>query len=222
MEILRPSGNLTVSPSLRTQYNMVRCIERLHCSAPRPYCEYVIKRTLSRQAYWEEFGGFAIRGLHVDLPQPGYFPPVYYRWTRNTSDNRRQKEVSDFLLSLIENMGQADPDSGETYLEINATFALIRWLHKGDIPRAKSILRMKPNGGDLSPMSRGNLFQAFLRFGEPGIFAGCGSLFEEMHLAYSAIEPSMLPADFVFLRVTFFEHRRSKIDGLVLDRCVLA
>ncbi|MBV9156207.1 MAG: hypothetical protein JO097_08080, partial [Acidobacteriaceae bacterium] len=222
LEILRPGGSLTASLSPRTQYNMVRCIERLHGSAPRPYCDYLIKRALSRQAHWEEFGAFAIRGFHVDVPQPGYFPPVYYRCTRNTSKNDRQKKVSDLLLCLVENMGP-DPDLGQTYLEINASFALIRWLHEEDIPRARSLLRMKPNGGDLSPMSRGNLFQAFLRFGKPEIFAGFDCLFDGMHLAYTAIEPSMVPADFVFRRVTFFEHRRSKIDGLVLDNtCVLA
>jgi hypothetical protein len=40
-----------------------------------------------------------------------------------------------------------------------------------------------------------------------------------MTLAFCEIRQNMVSSDFVFRRVCFHEHRRSKIDGLVCDRC---
>ncbi len=44
LDILNPRkpGIADREPSYRTQYNIVRCLERLHRSAPRPYCDWVL------------------------------------------------------------------------------------------------------------------------------------------------------------------------------------
>jgi hypothetical protein len=199
-------------PSYRTRYNVVRCLERLHNSAPRPYVEHVMTKGWPGRANKKHFGAWAIRGFHMPSSRPGCFPPMSYE---STGGNRRQRKVSDCLLRCVENLGTRSLDDEATHLEINCTFALIRWLHKGHVSRVKKLLRR----GDLCSMSRGNLFQAFLRFDNPAIFRDCSALFEGMTLAFCEIRQNMVSSDFVFRRVCFHEHRRSKIDGLVCDRC---
>jgi hypothetical protein len=160
----------------------------------------------------KHFGAWAIRGFHMPNSRPGCFPPMSYE---STGVNRRQRKVSDCLLWCVENLGTRSSDDEATYLEINCTFALIRWLHKDHVSRVKKLLRQN----DLCSMSRGNLFQAFLRFDNPEIFRDCSELFESMTLAFCEIARNMVSSDFVFRRVCFREHKRSKIDGLVCDRC---
>jgi hypothetical protein len=199
-------------PSYRTRYNVARCLERLHNSAPRPYFEHVMTKGWPGRANKKHFGAWAIRGFHMPNSRPGCFPPMSYE---STGVNRRQRKVSDCLLWCVENLGTRSSDDEATYLEINCTFALIRWLHKDHVSRVKKLLRQN----DLCSMSRGNLFQAFLRFDNPEIFRDCSELFESMTLAFCEIARNMVSSDFVFRRVCFREHKRSKIDGLVCDRC---
>jgi hypothetical protein len=214
VDVLRPryaraNGH---EPSYRTRYNVARCLERLHNSAPRPYFEHVMSKGWPARANKKHFGAWAIRGFHVQSPRPGCFPPMSYE---ATGINPRQRKVSDRLLQCLEGLGTRSPDDEATHLEINCTFALIRWLHKGHVSRVKKLLRRD----DLCSMSRGNLFQAFLRFDKPEIFRGSSDLFESMELAFCEITRNMVSSDFVFRRVRFREHRRSKVDGLVCDRC---
>jgi hypothetical protein len=212
------SGALKCAPanrlSYRTVYNAVRCLERLHNSAPRPYYDHVItKEGWSRMATRQFFGAFAMRGFHVQQPVPGYFPPMSYR---NTGENRKQQAVSDCLLILLKELGSHSREDEARYLEINSTFALIRWLHEGHVLRVKELLR----DSNLTPESRGNLFQAFLRFDKPELFENCSSLFEEMTLAFCAISRNMVHPEFVFRKVRFKECIRSRIDGLNCDDCI--
>jgi len=203
--------------SYRTLYNAARCLERLHNSAPRPYYEHVIRKEgWSKMSTREFFGAFAVRGVHKQQPVPGYFPPMSYR---KTGENRRQQSVSDCLLLLLLLLKKPESRAAgdeATYLEINSTFALVRWLHDSHVPRVKELLR----DPKLTPESRGNLFQAFLRFDRPELFKECSSLFEGMTLAFCSISPSMVGTEFVFRKVRFKECKRSRIDGLNFDDCI--
>ena len=130
----------------------------------------------------------------------------------------KQAEVSDCLLAVLEHLAARAPNEGKTYLEINCTFALIRWLHRRHALRAKALLR------GLSSESRGNLFQAFLRFGAPEVFRESSHLFEGMTVSWCRIDQSMIPDDFVFRRVRF-EHYKPEwitVAPEALEDCVRA
>jgi hypothetical protein len=195
-------------PTYRTLYNIVRCLERLHTSAPRPYCDWVIEKQWPQSAGRDHFGAYAVRGYHMEHPRLGYFPPMFYL---DGGTNSRQAKVSDCLLRMLEHVRSGATGEGATYLEVNCTFALIRWLDRDHVARARALLQ------EVSPPSRGNLFQAFLRLKTPSLFEGCSPLFKGMTVAFCDIRPAMVSADFVFRGVVFKEHRRSKIDGLRCD-----
>ena len=197
----RKQGSGDCEASYRAQQNIARCLERLHQSAPRPYCDYVVQRNWTKEPDQGNFGAQAIRGFHVQKAHPGYFPPMSYLMSAAAQRDRsfKQAEVSDCLLTVLEHLAATAPNEGKTYLEINCTVALIRWLHRQHELRAKALLRGLCSG------SRGNLFQAFLRFGAHEVFRESSDLFEEMTLSWCRIDQSMIPEDFVFRRVRF-EH----------------
>jgi len=195
--------------SLKTKYNVVRCLERLHRSAPRPYYRHVLDKAWGKDPSWDCFGANAIRGFHKREPHPGFFPPMVYNLLQYTSDNFKQKEVSHCLLTLLEKQLPKQLDMDAKYLEINCTFALIRWLHKEHISRVKELLKTTP----LSSSSKGNLFHALLRFKKPGIFDGCSNLFDGMELCWVFISQTMVLTNFVFQNVTFREYDESKLEG---------
>ena len=222
-----PDAPPSASPraSYRTMYNVVRCLERLHRSAPRPYCRHILHQdwTRTQTPSCGCFGAVAIRGFHLATRRPGPYPPMVYQPEKNTSDNPRQKDLSGCLLTVLECLTQrerqrsehsisatsATAAEGETKLigddainlEINCTHALIRWLHEGDVSRVKSLL----GHASLAPDSKGNLFHAFLHFKNPEILRGCTELFEGMALRWSYVDESMLPADYIFRNVRFVE-----------------
>ncbi len=133
-------------------------------------------------------------------------------------DTLKQADVSDCLLTLLESLALRPPDERKTYLEINGTFALIPWLHHQHERRAKALLQ------GLSSGSRGNLFQAFLRFEAPEVFLKSSDLFQGMTLSWCLIEQSMIPDDFVFRNVRFEQYRPWRITGrpAALVDCTLA
>jgi hypothetical protein len=234
---LGPDAPSSASPraSYRTMYNIVRCLERLHKSAPRPYCRHVLQQDWSRPQTpsWGCFGAVAIRGFHLATQRPGPYPPMIYQ---ATSDNPKQKDLSGCLLSILESLNEHKQPRSEhgtsapcavavegetkllggdaTYLEINCTYALIRWLHEDHVNRAKSLL----GRAALVPDSKANLFQALLRFKKPEILQGCAALFEGMILHWSYVDETMLPADFTFRNVTL---RDCKLDVIPkrLENC---
>jgi hypothetical protein len=192
-------------PSYRTQRNIIRCLERLHRSAPRPYCDWVMARKWPQEPDRDNFGALAIRGFHMRKPQPGYFPPISFLMSADTRDTGKQAEVSDCLLHLLEQMLVQPPSEGKTDVEINCTFALIRWLHRTHEDRAKELLPR------LSAGSRGNLFHAFLRFEAPEIFLASSDLFQGMILSWCLIDQSMVSNDFVFRDVRFERYQPWRI-----------
>lgn len=193
--------------SLKTKYNVVRSLERLHRSAPRPYYQHVLTEAWGKNPSWGCFGAKAIRGFHRPKPHPGFFPPMVYNLPQNTSDNFKQKEVSQCLLTLLEELLAKQPDVDSRYLEINCTFALIRWLHEDHMSHVKRLLLQ------LTSFSKANLFHALLRFRKPDIFDDCTDLFEQMELCWVYISQTMVSRNFVFRKVTFRKYNESKLEG---------
>lgn len=193
--------------SCKTKYNVIRCLERLHRSAPRPYYQHALTKAWGRNPSWGCFGAMAIRGFHLPEPRPGFFPPMVYNLPKNTSDNPKQLEVSNCLLMLLERQHDVDVE----YLKINCTFALIRWLHKDHIPRVKSLLE----SAQLTQSSKGNFFHALLRIRKPDIFDDCTDLFEGMELCWVNIHRSMVSEKFVFRNVTFPQYKKSRLEGFL-------
>lgn len=242
IRILRPGSDAPTSTgpraSYRTMYNVARCLERLHRSAPRPYCRHVMQQdwTRAQTPSWECFGAVATRGWHLETQRAGPYPPMIYQAVKNRSDNPRQLDLSECLLAVLESLGQHDRPSSDhqlsasssahgkdqtnsrtedaSHLEINCTHALIRWLHEGHIPRVKSLLEKAP----LAPDSKGNMFEALLRFKRPDVLDGFSALFEGMRLQWAYVDKSMLPAGFTFRNVTF---RNCRLDILPihLENC---
>jgi hypothetical protein len=159
LKILRPraeaDGNHRVVFT-STKWNIVRCLERLHRSAPRP-----------PNFMW--FGAVAVRGFHMQHKEPGYFPPMQYLVDMNGSDNPMQRDVSDCLLSVLENLGVRAAGDESVFLEVNCTHALIRWLHGLDVDRAKALLRK----GELSADSKGESVPGLPSLQEAGHIRGC-------------------------------------------------
>jgi len=194
-----------------TKYNIVRCLERLHGSAPRPYCAHVMDRSWPKAPGWDCFGAAAVRGFHRRQPSPGWFPPLVYLWPTNASTDRRQRQVSECLLRLLERTASAPRQPDAVHLEINCTLALIRWLDQEHVPRLKELLR----GSELTADSKGNLFLALLRFKEPSTFDDCTELFEGMTLCWACVSQSWVSQGFVFRNVTFQRHDESKLEGFL-------
>jgi hypothetical protein len=194
------------------QYNIVRCLERLHASAPKPFCDHVISRAWPSSPGWALFGAWAVRGFQRTERRLAAYPPMTYHWERNDGSAHRQEEVSACLLDLLENSLESALDEWTQFVGVNCTLALIRWLHPSHVSR----LKVLPSTGQLGPEARANLFLAFTRFKSPSLLEGTSDLFSGMILNYSYLSREMLPrSDFAFRRVEF-QHRQSRFEGLDL------
>lgn len=203
----------------KTKYNIIRCMERLHPSAPRPYCQHVLTKAWDKEPSWHSFGAKAVRGFHRPKPHPGFFPPMVYEWNYNTSNGFLQKEVSQCLLTLLEQSSAKRRNRESGYTEINSSFALIRWLHEDHIHIVKKLLHKV----QLTPDSKGNLFLALLRFKKPEIFDNCTDLFIGMELCWVYISQAWVSRKFIFKKTIFRMYDRSRLEGfppIALDDCV--
>jgi hypothetical protein len=188
------------------EYNIVRCLERLHASAPKPYCDYMMSRKRPSDPEWYIFGAWAVRGFQRSERHIDPYPPMTYRWERNQGTDHRQEEVSACLLDLIEDTLDQARDKWAPFVVTNCTFALIRWLHPGHVTRLKDLL----SKGQLGPEARANLFLALTRFRNPCLFEGTSDLFAGMVLSFSYLSRDMIPPkDFIFRRVEF-RHKHSR------------
>ena len=196
--------------SSEAKYNILRCLERLHASAPKPHCDYVISRAWPRDPEWGFFGAWAVRGFQQRERYIGSYPPMTYHWEKNEGTGHRQEEVSTCMLDLLENtLDQAGDDSAR-FVEVNCTFALIRWLHPGHVTRLKNLI----SGGQLGPEAKANLFLALTRFRNPRLLEGTSDLFSGIILTFSYVSHEMIPLkEFVFRRVEF-RHRHSRFDRI--------
>lgn len=208
----QPTGGQHHALSGQAQFNVMRCLERLHPSAPKPYYEYVISRAWGPEPEWRQFGAWAVRGFQRATRQVGAHPPMTYQWERNDGTAHRQEDASHCLLDLLEHTLNLAVDVRD-FVAINSTFALIRWLHPRHIERLMALL----SRGQLGPEAKANLFLALTRLRDPSVLEHTSDLFAGMILSFSYLSPDMIPPkDFVFRRVEF-RHRRSRFEGI--DPC---
>jgi hypothetical protein len=172
--------------SFKTRYNVARCLERIHPSAPRPY----VYHTLTFHSSWNEIpldgnlvGGWAIRGFHLTKQEPRPVPPTVFVVPPTPPGlGQLEDKVPDALMHAIESLDTPELPEDAAFLGINCTHALIRWLPaKPDLKRIQRILLHRHAS---EPMKQ-NLFWALYRrfqsdilacFEGQGSFAGCGPL----------------------------------------------
>jgi hypothetical protein len=192
------------------KYNVVRCLERLHASAPKPHCDHVISRAWGPDPEWGFFGAWAVRGFQLRERHVGPYPPMTYQWEKNEGAAHRQEDVSACLLDLLESTLDYAGDEWGRFVAVNCTFALIRWLHPSHAARLMLLL----STGRLGPEATANLFIALTRFRQPQLLEGTSDLFAGMILNFSYLSRDMIPQkDFVFRRVEF-RHKHSRFDGI--------
>ncbi|MCP4269899.1 MAG: NACHT domain-containing protein [Candidatus Brocadiaceae bacterium] len=167
----------------RTKYNIVRAVERLHDSAPHLYFQHVLQKDWKLKSTFYSFHAFAIRGFHLKHPEPGIFPPLEYFYPRNNFASELQKKVSKKLMDLMVQaagcrLANKENPSFHDYehLEINCSFALIRWFFRGHLNDLRNCLETVP----LHPKTKGNLFMALTRFRKPELFKEFKGLFYDI------------------------------------------
>ncbi len=196
-------------PTLKTQYNLARALERMHRSSARPYYQHVLNKGWGSVPSWSCFGAAAVRGFHATEAYVDWMPPMVYRLDRNASDGLRQREVSSCLVDLLSDSVQGGTRSEQEFLQVNVTYALIRWLHIDHLPDVMNLLGER----SICSLALGNLFHAFLRFKQPELFDGCASLFSGMQLCWVYLSREMLPEDYIFTGVVFHKYHECRLEG---------
>ena len=117
----------------RTKYNVVRCLERLHPTSPKPYFAHILTgdwRSEKSGRKW--YAAHAIRGFHLKHPRPSPIPRIVLEEPRPDADIRQNRCEATVVQCLIDTIDRLNrqwelPKDGK-YLRINASYALIRWL----------------------------------------------------------------------------------------------
>lgn len=131
IELLKQPKYNNIYVRYRTKYNIVRCLERLHPSAPKPYFKHIIKNPYpwTEEVSRNNIPAFAIRGYHREERKPGEFPHMIFENNNGYMEiPDLENEVSNCLLTIIENLTDDELLQDAEFLKINCTFALIRWL----------------------------------------------------------------------------------------------
>jgi hypothetical protein len=131
--------------SYKTRYNVVRCLERIHYSAPRdPYFQHILHyhwsgKVLNR----DHIAAHAVRGFHMKKQKPGSLPPTVFNDRKPTAEAARMDvEVSNALLGAIEALTSKEVPEDADFFGLNCTLALIRWLpQEPDLDRLGRLLR---------------------------------------------------------------------------------
>jgi hypothetical protein len=186
LRYLNPEAGQVRYVSFKTRYNVARCLERIHWSAPRPY----YKHTLKFHASWNSkplderlVGGWAVRGFHLTKQEPRPVPPTVFNDRHVPARlSLLEAKVSEGLLRAIEGLEAPELPEDAEFLGINCTHALIRWLpQRPDLDRLQKLL-VYPH---VSIPMRQNVFWALYRrfhsdipscFNGRGYFTGCDSL----------------------------------------------
>ncbi len=197
------------APTIKTMYNLVRALERMHHSSPMPYFRHVLNKEWEKKPSTNCFGAVAIRGFHAPAPYPDSMPPTVYKCTFNENYGYRQEEVSKLLLDILLEAQSEKGIQEFTFLEINSSYALIRWLHLKHIDNIKELIKEN----NLSKYTLGNIFQAFLRFRIPYIFDDCTTLFTGMELSWVYLNNNLISDKFKFCNVVFDKYKESIFIG---------
>ncbi|RJR41490.1 MAG: hypothetical protein C4576_17740 [Desulfobacteraceae bacterium] len=177
--------------TFKTRYNILRCLERIHWSAPTPYIDHI-----KNFSWWKDSNcrpprneyylyAYTVRGFHRPKQEATAIPPIVYRKAKRSAWMKALEEtVSNNLISVIEEIkGHEIPEDG-CFLGINCTLALIRWLPKNpDLDRIASLMQVR----HMDWRMKQNLFYALLmrygrqipeRFRKQGLFRDAGELHE--------------------------------------------
>jgi hypothetical protein len=187
LRYLNPELGAACYVSYKTRYNVARCLERIHFSAPRPYYDHTLKfHSLWRTTQLDEHlvGGWVIRGFHLTKQEPRPAPPTVFNDRRHTPPRMLQIEakVSEGLLRAVEQMDAHELPEDAGFMGINCTHALIRWLpQKPDLARLQRLLAHHHTS---MPMKQNVFWALYNRFRSripdcfrgQGYFAECGEL----------------------------------------------
>jgi hypothetical protein len=165
--------------SYKTKYNIVRCLERIHYSAPRdPYFAHMLTYQWSETKLdRSHIAAHAVRGFHMKTQRPGTLPPTVFINRKPTPEMIRQDvEVSNALLNAIEALTTEEIPQDAEFFALNCSLALIRWLpSQPDLDRMARLL----NHRHMSTRMKQNIIYAlFRRYGLdiPERFQRAGSL----------------------------------------------
>lgn len=154
----------------KTRYNVARCLERIHWSAPRPYIDHI--KTF--RWWWnpactpsegeQHVTAYAVRGFHRLKQEATSEPPIVYRSSETPMGlEQLADDVSECLVAVIEGIQEREICEDAYFLCLNTTLALIRWLPKK--PDLVDIERVLGNR-HMDLRMRQNMFHALsVRFG---------------------------------------------------------
>jgi len=173
LEILMSDEYKGLYVRFRTKFDIVRCLERLHPFAPKPYHKYFSNHKEPRS---DSIYAFAVRGFQSANLKIGSFPPLIFTGSRRPAESQDiEKKVSNCLIGIIESMKAPEIAEFANYLRINCSFALIRWFpgkpEESDLDRIDELLSKL----DLNHEITLNLFYTlYRRFGDkiPPLFNG--------------------------------------------------
>ena len=189
LPFLSPSRKGKKYVSFKTRYNIVRCLERIHWSAPRPYIRHISSFSWWRSPKGKPKAGqqylyaYAIRGFNKPKQEATAKPPIVYIESKKKSPMPQlEKQVSDRLLSTILNLKEHEIPEDGLFLGINITSALIRWLpKKPDLTKIENLLCWR----HIDWRMKQNIFYAlYVRYGTkiPKIFTKEGYFRDAGHL----------------------------------------
>ncbi len=184
-----PSESESIILSDKTKYNIVRCLARLHPSGQkRPYFQHDRRIDWRKPPSLTRFGTWVVQGFHRRIPKVRLFPPTIVRPAHNDCSTTYQKDVSECLIFLLQaSVDQAAPEEEKRdcrFLRVNASFALIRWLHKDHLDKLRKSLEYVQR----DPEIKGNLFLAVFRLGDEGVFEKFPHSFDGMKLRWIPAE----------------------------------
>jgi hypothetical protein len=187
LKYLNPKFNRNSYVSYKTRYNVARCLERCHHSAPRkPYFAHILSYNWN-DGYPDRnhIGAYAVRGFQRKRQEPGPLPPTVFIRKAHRRGNLTVIEgsVSDSLMTAIEKLGDEPgfrQQEDAHFFGINCTHALIRWLPQNpDLDRIERLLKLPYMS---TPMKHNVLWALFRRFRSripkqltgKGLFSGSG------------------------------------------------
>jgi len=151
--------------SYKTKYNIVRCLERIHPSAPRlPYFAHTLKANwTTMKPDSNHIGASAVRGFQMKKQKPGVFPPlVFINNDGMTNIEKLERDVFDILMLSIESLKDPEIPEDAIFLGINCTMALIRWLPKElDLDRIEELMKHQHMS---DPMKKNIFWVLYRRF----------------------------------------------------------
>jgi hypothetical protein len=165
LQYLTPKSRRRQYVCYKTRYNVARCLERCHYSAPRPYYHHILQyRWNTQPPNRDNLGPYAVRGFHMKTQEPGPLPPTMFTDTSASPPMLQlEREVSDALMRAIEGLIAPELPQDAYFFGINCTLALIRWLPQTpDLDRIDSLLRHRHI---TMPMKQNIFYALFRRYG---------------------------------------------------------